>query len=508
MVSDPAPVAQRLSSRSPRFAWLAWLAILGLPFLLAVVLFGAIDHDPARGVTFSNSPFSDEAWRALNARNFVLFGSWTTDDWAIHLVQGPLTLVQAAVFSVVGVGLVQARLISVAATVIMATILAVGLRRPLGLAGAFAAAAGAGFSALTLYYGRLALLEPAVALALSGAAIAAIRADKTTIRRWAIVCGISVALAVALKANALPSAIGILLAVAILSTREVELRRFVAITMTTVVIAGLGWVIAVAIPQGAALGDAISLLPTAAIPTGVGEWLQNVSRFIRSNDGVTELAFPLLVGAGVGLLLVAIDRGRIGLTWSAPMSGPGRVALVGVLWAGFGFLSLASFEYQPNRYVVPVLPGLALIVGSGVAVIARRIAERGRLAQVAIAVAVLAFLCGPGLVADAAWGARTGPGALAGQDAVERILPDGIRVAGGYAPLFAMRVPVTTIVQFPGTSVNADDLYASGVRWAFVEDGPPPAWVAGHQPAWEARVERWCAEWGRNAVSVCLVELP
>ncbi|MEA2620730.1 MAG: hypothetical protein QOC97_1503, partial [Chloroflexota bacterium] len=112
------------------------LVLVGFPVLVGLVLLVAIDHDPAHGVTFSNSPYSDEAWRALNARNLVLLGTWATDSFVLHLEQIPLSLVQALVFSIAGVGLVQARLISVVATMAMAAVLLVGLRRPLGLPGA------------------------------------------------------------------------------------------------------------------------------------------------------------------------------------------------------------------------------------------------------------------------------------------------------------------------------------------------------------------------------------
>ena len=76
-----------------------------------------------------------------------------------------------------------------AATVAMGVILLLGLRRPLGLAGASVAAVGASFSALTLYYGRLALLEPGVALGLSVAAIAAVAVKRGSVRRWAVIYG-------------------------------------------------------------------------------------------------------------------------------------------------------------------------------------------------------------------------------------------------------------------------------------------------------------------------------
>lgn len=494
--------------------WLAtgifWLAAIGLPLLVGLVLLRTIDHDPARGVTFSNSPFSDEAWRALNARNLVLFGSWSTDDLALHLVQTPLSAVQAIVFSIAGVGLVQARLISVAATVAMTAVFLLGLRRELGLAGAVTAAAAVSMSALSLYYGRLALLEPTVALALSIAAVSAIRVERESVRRWALVCGLALAVAIALKVNAVSCGAGILLAVAVRSLREVDLRHFVAIALGVIIVVAIGWFVVVAVPDFDRLRAVISILPSAAIPATVGEWLHNLVRSSRSNDGIAGLVSPLLVGAALGILLVAITHRGSLRTWTGRLSGPSRVALVGVLWAGFGFFSLASFAYLPNRYAVPVLPGLALIIGSGVSVIATRMERRSALAHGFMIASVLVLLVGPGLIVDAAWSGGTGRKAMEGQAAVERILPAGVKVAGGYAPLFALRAPVVAVVPFLGTTatVNAGDLYADGIRWGFVETGPMPVWVGQHAEAWAARQIRWCTHWAQDDVQVCLIELP
>ena len=109
--------------------------------------------------------------------------------------------------------------------------------------------------------------------------------------------------------------------------------------------------------------------------------------YLRSNDGAARLSGPLFVGAIAGLVIVLtalVWRARRPDTATAekggpnhsaatdeprPFSAPARVALVGLLWTAFGLLGVASFAYQPNRYVVPVLPGLALIAGAGVAVV-------------------------------------------------------------------------------------------------------------------------------------------
>ena len=88
--------------------------------------------DPAVGVTFSQSPFTDEGWTTLGARNVVLLGRWATDEWQQYLVQLPFNVVVAGVFKVFGVGIIQARLVSVVVTAITVGLVAVVVTRRLG----------------------------------------------------------------------------------------------------------------------------------------------------------------------------------------------------------------------------------------------------------------------------------------------------------------------------------------------------------------------------------------
>src|SRR4029077_2153586 len=77
-----------------------------IPLLIPAVLFLAllafIDHDPVRGVTASRSPFSDEAWSVMNARNLVRLGTWAPDDWHLYLVNLPFSVLEAGTFQVLG----------------------------------------------------------------------------------------------------------------------------------------------------------------------------------------------------------------------------------------------------------------------------------------------------------------------------------------------------------------------------------------------------------------------
>ena len=131
---------------------LAWAAALLIPGVLLVALLLIADQDPARGVTASRSPFTDEAWSVMGARNLVRFGTWATDDWHLYLVNLPFSVLEAISFQLLGVGIVQARLVSILATVATTGLLAIGLRGPFGRLPAAVAAISFAGSTLVLFY--------------------------------------------------------------------------------------------------------------------------------------------------------------------------------------------------------------------------------------------------------------------------------------------------------------------------------------------------------------------
>jgi hypothetical protein len=482
--------------------------LVGLPAVVAILLLRALEHDPASGVTFSNAPFSDEGWRAVNARNLVFFGVWATDDWAMHLLQAPLSVVQAMVFSIAGVGLAQARFVSVASIVTMAAILLIGLRRPLGLSGSVAASIAASTSALMLYYGRLALLEAGVCCALSVAAVATVRVEPWTVRRWAVVAGIAIATALAIKANAAAEAVGIVVAAVIIGIRERGVRAFAPLVVVVVTLGACIWLALVALPNIDALATMLPVLPVAGLPQSVGDWLRGFWLLIRGNDAPIALAWPLVAAAIISLAILGWDLRGTRPRARMPISGQARVALVGALWTITGLLAFGSLDYQPNRYFVPVLPGLALIVGAGVARVAQNARPHARAARLALFIGLLAFLSGPGILTDIGWTADAGRRAVDGQAAVRALLPEGAIAVGPYVSLFALTAHVQAIVPYPNTMVNPGDAYALGARWVFTADGVAPAWVDRHAAAWAQRRLRWCTDWGQPLARVCLFELP
>ena len=390
----------------------------------------------------------------------------------------------------------------------MAAVLLVGLRRPLGLSGAVAAAAGASFSVLTLYYGRLALLEPTVALALSVAAISSVRADQEddpAVGRRLRHRHVPGDLAKGRCRCRRPS--GSSWRSRSSSVREIALRRFLAITIVMIGVVRIGWVVAVAIPQAGAVRDAISILPATAIPTRSTNGCDSSTRFIRSNDGVTWQALPLLLGALAGLVL-AIDHQQFAHPGRNPISGPARVALVGVLSVGSRFLGVASLTI--SRTGTSSDPARLGVDQDQVRVSPWSSSERRRADRESRARSSPSSCrsCACPVSSPSSTGApdrtRSDPGSD-GRRAVS--CRCGVTLAGGCAPLFAMRLPITTLILYPDTPLN------SGTSTAGVFDGGRRGrsrTALGRRAC--RRVgdpdQHWCAPWGRDAVKVCLVELP
>ncbi|HEX7472889.1 MAG TPA: glycosyltransferase family 39 protein [Candidatus Limnocylindrales bacterium] len=494
---DPDAVTEHATTRSSRLVdallLVAPLALFGL--LIAFVLV-----DPATRVTASNAPATDEAWDIVNARNFVLLGRFSTDDWNLHLVNVPFSLIQAALFSVAGVGMAQARLVSIAAVALTMAALAWGLRRPLGSSAGLLAALAYGTSTLVLYYGRLAFLEPTVALGLTVGGIAALRAHDRRSGRWGILAGVALALAIGTKPSAAFATAGILVGLAAVGGRSGAVRRWLGGAALVIALAGIAWAAVIGLPNQAAIATDLRIWPAEPIVAPVLVMLRRILAFPIHNDRFVLLSAPVILFGTIGW--IAAIRARRSLP------GP-SIALLAVatgwLVGGFGLLALAP--YRPNRYEVPLLPALAILGAIGWSVLAprfRRIAP----ARAAIArLAVAGVLVLPGLVLYATWMGTARSGLPDIQATVRAIVPAGAAVQGDDAPAFALLAPVVTLVSHERTRVNPGDLYVSrGVRWYVGVRGTAPAWAALHRLEWSARVSRFCASWGGH--EDCLWQVP
>ena len=478
-----------------------FLVPLAPAFLLLVPLVAFVAVDPPTGFTSSSSPFTDEAWDIINARNFVLFGHWSTDDWNLYLVNFPFSASVAAAFSVAGVGIVQARLVSILATVLTVFALGAGLRGALGRGPALIGAAAFGSAALVLYYGRLAYLEPLVALGVTLGTLGAFRATAPGSARWGVVSGLALAAAVGAKPSALFVSIGLLAGVAVaLGVSSVAARRWLIAAAITIGFAGLAWLIVIGLQHRPAVGGDLRIWASEPLATSPLGWVRRILGFPIRNDHMLILAAPLLTGATAGAVL-AIRRRRA--------LSPAVRGLVGATIGSllFGYALLVIVPYRPNRYEVPLLPAMAILTALGWGAIAEVVARSSVQRRRAVATLVTAGLVLPGVVMFAGWMLVTRSSLPGIQAEVASIIPPGAAVEGIYAPLFALRAPAITLVSRPWAGINNGDLYSvRDVRWYIGATGTRPGWAASHPNAWAARQERLCAPWG--STSVCTWQVP
>ena len=516
---------------------------------LFVLLAAFVAADPAAHVTFSVSPFTDEAFNAVNARNSVQLGPWSTDEWNLYLVNLPFSLVEAAAFRILGVGMTEARLPMIVCVSTTAGAIVWGLRGLVGRGGALFAGLAFACSSLVLYYGRLAFLEDLVVLALALGTLVLARDGRLTVR-WGMVSGACYAVAMGTKPSASFAAVGILVAVALgLAWRDRRAARWLAGAIIAIVVAGLAWAILIWLPNRDAVSMDLRIWEQFQLRLAPREMWRSAIGYLRGSDGVVgPMLAPLLGLSAAGIVAIVALHRRLG-------RAEARLALAALGWAAFGFGILMVVQYRPNRYVVPLVPALAILaaiglhvaglwlldrlgkradptsetavekgsetpsgafsaaaaatvevpIGGELAGVARSGSKFGRLARLALplltTIAILVAVA-PGLRSYATWVNRPAYDLTHIQDDFATLVPAGDTVAGRDSALFFMKSKAVTLI----TQVaNEADLYARGTRYYLLPaDSAAPRGVA--ESIWAARQRVRCADYG--GVTECLFLVP
>ena len=444
--------------------------------LLAIVVLWLLapfaGNDPPAGLTASNAPWTDEGFNLANARERVLGGSFATGDVDRSLTNGAYSALAAATFAVTGPSLAAGRALSMAATAAAVLLLALGLARPLGRPAALLAAAALGGADLILEHGRLALVEATVVALLTGALVLAARAAERPSPAAGVGLGLLVAAAVSVKANAIAPGL-VLLAVVLVAAAARRDRRALAMGLAglgTLVLAGAAWLVAVALPNWDRLRTAVRIWPRVeylGTPAAIAE---RVGRYLADADGALGRSLPLLLAAALGLVLAVRGWPRLGRA--------ARDTLVmGALWGIGLWLAVAAGDYlpghyiAPNRYVVPALPGLAVLAGFGLASLAALAGPGRRAAAAAVALGLAVAVPGAVVYLDGAL--ASGRLREQGQRALAAALPGDAVVYGTYAPTMLFDTRLTTLTPWPAADANVrDPVGRLGVTHVLVGPGP------------------------------------
>ncbi len=482
-------------SRARRLDWL--LPLLPAALLLLALL-AMLATDPANAFTASTSPFTDEGYNALNARNLVLLGTWATDDWNLHLVNLPFSVTLAGVFSVFGVGIIQARVVALLMTV--ASVAGVGLlaTRRFGTAGGAVAALGLAANVVVLYYGRLVYLEQMVMLLLVLGTVALVARPRDGAIRMGLLAGIAYSGAVLTKPSAVFAVAGALIGVLLAGTiRDRRALSRLAVTAATGAVVGLSWFALVALPRWERVLTDLRIWPDLA--TRPAPPWQRAWEYLFSSDQFLPLSLPLLLAALAGTVLAV-------RSWRRLERAERLLIGASLGWFGVGMAAMLVSPYRPSRYIEPLLPPLAILAGFAAADLLRRLHARGIAGAVAVGALCIALVL-PGVLAYGGWVRSATSRLPALQQAVAATVPRGASVEGEYAPLLAMSAPVRILVSRPDSGVNGGDLYRTrGVRWVVTVNRAAPGLAQSHPEAWAARTSRLCTPWGWK--TLCLVQLP
>jgi len=427
--------------------------------LLAVAVLGLlvpfVRADPSARLTGSNAPFTDEGFNLANARARVLFGRFATGEIDRSLSNGAYSALAAALFAVTGPRLVAGRALSMVALAGAVLLLAVGLAGPLGTRAALLAAVSLGGSDLALEYGRLALVEPLLVLLLCGALVLVARAVERPGVAGGIGLGLLCAAAVSVKAIALVPVLA-LLSIAVggaLARRDRRSLSMALVACGTAVAAAVVWLLAVALPNWGRLRTALRIWPRVHYPATPWGVVARLGHYLTHSDQALGRSWPLLAASLVGLVAL-VARWR-----SLPPATRGT--LLAAALGGFGlWLAVALGDYAPNRYVVPALPGLAVVAGFGLDAVVGVVAGRpGRRAAAALALGVaLALLVAvPGAVTYLGGAFGSGHQRERDQRLLAARLPAGATVYGTYGPTLLFDTKVRVLTPWIPADANVDD---------------------------------------------------
>ena len=165
--------------------------------LLVLVRVVCLDSDAYARLSWSSALLTDEGFYVHNARNLVLFHRLRTDQFNNALIMPLLHGLQVAVFTCFGVGVVQARSVSVVSSLLTLFVFFCALRRAFSPRVAWAGLLLLGLDPVFMLYNRLALMDTPACLPLVCAFYAWVRAEKSENKRghWLVVCGACLGLA-------------------------------------------------------------------------------------------------------------------------------------------------------------------------------------------------------------------------------------------------------------------------------------------------------------------------
>ena len=404
-----------------------------LVFLCVAVRLIALNADPPSWLSWSTGLYTDEGYYTLDARHEALFGTLAPGDFHDRLLSPLLSVMQQGVFAVFGVGLLQARLLSVAFGLLTICVFWLALRRAYDARTADFGAVFLGLAPPFALYNRLALQEtPTVFWLVLGFWLWTQGG-----RIGPFLSGVLLALACVFKGLAV-----IALPVLLMPPEFPPAPNNGGATRNSVSILappllGAGGLLLLyfafwysphhaELSRMAAFYRVYQMQPHSPVSMGL-----NIKRgLIGGERGVFPYLLALLP---VPCLLAARTLGHR-RNWT-------QADKYLALWLGGGLTFCLLSSYAPSRYYVLFLPPLVGLAARGVG--------GWKLPAQLIAAGLFLAICG--VWYGAAWTSRTEARADAGRE-LTRLLPPGSVVIGEFAPALCLDTRFRAAPVQPGLS--------------------------------------------------------
>jgi hypothetical protein len=350
-----------LSADAPPRAWLAVaLGVLAIGTILRLV---HLDADPVYPLW--TGYITDEGRWTEQARRFVLFGTAIPDNdlGRLHLLLAPLYQATTILpFSLLGVGLASARLVSAVASITLLVAVLVFFRRRFTAPALAVVMIALAFQPDLLHLSRIAIPEMSALLFSVLAFMVLVSADGS--RRRLVAAGVVTALAMGFKVTTAPLVPIFAVVAWALSRGQSRGHRAgcVGAYLLGAISPGLLMLLPLAWSGGSATFDQLS-----------GIWL-GIQQFMLLNGlyaAVAQLMHREIAGS-MGLLYLPVWLVAGLLLALRPMPpGPRRIWAATAVWIGGWLGASAALYYFPDRYVLHIIVPLMLNLGAGLTLLQR-----------------------------------------------------------------------------------------------------------------------------------------
>jgi len=319
--------------------------------------------DPPSKLSWSSAIYSDEAHNAYSARNWVLYGRWQVDDYIPYVVYPWLNLFTGIVFRIAGIGLVQLKIASLLAGLLLIIAMYFLGRSVSRRAGTIAAIVTASSYCLVMY-SRLGLAEMTQVLMVAATIAFLARAARSrAAAALSGACALFAILFVKVSAVYLLAAALLLIAYELTQARlahskRKELAGTAAFWLLGGFVPMVVWLIVVFIPHHATYLSYVLGHSFGATATFQGGHPKTIPRYLLNLFSIGSWSnlydrFPILAAVGY-----------LALPSLVPRTGRASVFSALVLLAGAAMLGYVI--YHPPRYelftLIPMIVGFAFAV--------------------------------------------------------------------------------------------------------------------------------------------------